>query len=192
MVRKRRDLAAYHKWWGDAQKLETVQTYMMLGSIRLTAAAMEIPERTIISWRNSAWWQEIVDELRLQDKLQLSQKLKKIVEKSLDITADRLNNGEFRIDNKTGEVVRVPVSLKDAHKVSLDMITKRDDILSTEKVTITDAKIDDKLKTLADKFAEYATRSIENKVKPTIEVTDVIFAEETPSAVYEESKREVG
>lgn len=183
MVRKRRTVAAYHAWWGDAQKLETVQAYLVLGSIRLTSAAMEIPERTIISWRNSGWWQEVVDELRLQDKLQLSQKLKKIVEKSIEVTDDRLTHGEFKFD-KMGELVRIPVSMKDAHKVSMDMINKREDILSSEKVQMTDAKAEDKLKSLAEKFAEYATRTIE-KTKAPVVVTDVIYIQEEKDAIHE-------
>ena len=182
-MRKRREIAQYHGWWGDAQKLEAVQAYLMLGTIKLTSAATEIPEKTLISWRNSPWWQEIVDELRLQDKLQLSSKLKKIVEKSLEGVEDRIENGDFHFD-MNGKLKRKPVSLKDLQRVSLEMINKKEDILATEKVVMSDAKVDEKLKTLAEKFAAYAKRAIKQT-----DATDAVFVE-TTDAVHVEEREE--
>lgn len=182
---RRRALEAKGKHWSDGQKLEAVQTYLMLGSVRMTAAALKIPEITLKVWRASTWWKDLESELKIQDELQLSTRLKKIAEKSFAAVEDRLEHGNFVFDQKTGKIRRIPVNLKDAHKVALDSIQQKELIGKKHVDVANDGQILDKLEQLANKFAEMATdkfKQIKDESR-TVEMAEVI--EEYDDAVHD-------
>jgi len=158
---KRRAIDAKGKHWSDSQKLEAVQTYLMLGSVRMTSAALKIPEITLKIWRSSAWWKDLESELKIQDELQLSTRLKKIAEKSFAAVEDRLEHGNYVFDQKTGKIKRIPVSMKDAHKVAMDSIQQKELIGRKHVETANDGQIMNKLEQLATKFAEMATNKFQ-------------------------------
>lgn len=170
---KRRAIDAVGKHWSDSQKLEAVKTYLMLGSVRLTATLLKIPEVTLKVWRATSWWKELEAELKIQDELQLSTRLKGIVEKSLAVVEDRLEHGNFIYDQKLGTLKRVPVNLKDAHRVALDSVQQKDLIAMRYVEKANDGQIEDKLLKLAEKFAEIATKKFnENRTVPMAEVVE--------------------
>ena len=178
---RRRALEAKGKHWSDGQKLEAVQTYLMLGSVRMTAAALKIPEITLKVWRASTWWKDLESELKIQDELQLSTRLKKIAEKSFAAVEDRLEHGNFVFDQKTGKIRRIPVNLKDAHKVALDSIQQKELIGKKHVDVANDGQILDKLEQLANKFAEMATdkfKQIKDEQRTVDMVEDVTDADE--------------
>ena len=117
--------APTNKRWSDTQKIEAVTTWLMLGNLRATSRVLEIPEVTLLSWKKSEWWQEVVREITTQENLTLSNKLKKIVDKSLDIVTDRMENGDFIYDQKTGKLVRKPMLGKDVHKIAMDSLATK-------------------------------------------------------------------
>lgn len=159
-----------------SSRIETVKTFLIFGgSTRLTSAAMKIPEQTIYQWRRQEWWHELERELKQQENMQLSARLKKIVERSLDVVADRLENGDFIYDQKTGEMRRKPVAMKDAHKVAIDSNTQRQLLEQNENFVVAQEQVQDKLAKLAEAFASLS--------KPKVEVTDVVFVEEAPKTL---------
>lgn len=158
-----------NKRWSDSQKIEAVTTYLSLGNLALTASVLKIPEMTLRDWKQKVWWKEIEEELKVQEELQLSARLKRIIESTLSATEDRIKNGDFIYDNRSGSLVRKPVNLRDVHKVTMDMVEKRDKILNKTEMSVPIEAIDAKLAKLAEKFAEIA--------KPKVEVIDVIFEE---------------
>lgn len=161
--RDRSVLAKTNKQWSDQQKTEAVQTYLLLGNLAMTSRILGIPEITLRVWKNTGWWKDLVAEIKSQERVELSSKLKKIVNASLAVVEDRLVNGDFQFDQKSGEVIRKPVNMKDAHKVAMDMNARQELLEKTEKEVVNDASVEDKLLKLADKFAEMATRKIEQK-----------------------------
>lgn len=175
--RRRPVVSASKLHWSDSQKLETVKTYLILGNLTLTASSLKIPYETVKTWKKSEWWKTIEQELMVQEDLQLGDRLKKIVNKSYDVIEDRMANGDFVYDQKTGEMRRKPVNMKDAHKVGLDLQVRRDELVRrhVEGDTITADKIEKTLLDLAKRFEDIANGV--NKNKPSVEVTDVIFGE---------------
>lgn len=171
--RRRATAATTNKHYSDSQKIEAVTTYLSLGNLVLTASVLKIPEMTLRSWKSKQWWKDIEGELALQDELQLSSRLKRIVESTLNVAEDRIAHGDFIYDNKTGSMIRRPVSLRDAHKVTMDMIDKREHLMGKVPQNVSIEAIDDKLKKLAEKFEQIANA----KNQPVIEVTDVIIGE---------------
>lgn len=177
---KRRAIDAKGRHWSDSQKLEAVQTYLMLGSVRMTSAALKIPEVTLKLWRSSAWWKDLESELKIQDELQLSTRLKKIAEKSFAAVEDRLEHGNFVFDQKTGKIRRIPVNLKDAHKVAIESIQQQELIANKHVEVANDGQVLDKLEQLAAKFAEMATdkfKQIQDEPR-TVEMVDIVDNDE--------------
>lgn len=169
---RRRPVDASGRNWSDSQKLECVTTYLSLGNLALTSRLLKIPEMTIRMWKQKDWWKETEAELRQQETLELNVRLKKIIESTLATTEDRLANGDFIYDNRLGQMVRKPVSMKDAHKVTLDLMNRRDVLENKQPRDVSLEQIDDKLAKLAQKFEEIASG------RKAIEVTDVIIGEE--------------
>src|SRR5690606_36127026 len=112
-------------------------------------------------------------EMRVSEQIQLPARLKRIAEKSMAVVEDRLENGDWQYNPKTGQLFRKPVSLKDAHRVTMDVSSKAIE-LDDKQVAAPELQqaTSDKFAELAQKFAELAQRAIE---KPPLEVTDVIY-----------------
>jgi hypothetical protein len=171
--------------WSDKQKLEAVSSYLALGNLALTSRVLGIPEVTLRVWKASEWWKNAVEEVRLQEKIVLSNRMKSLVDAAQVIVAQRLEQGDPVMSPK-GEIVYKPVSMKDAHKVATDLIDRK---AVLDKTTVDAAPQEESntqtLEKLAERFAAMATKSIEKQFnnKRTIDVTDV---EEISSAVHEE------
>jgi len=149
----------------------------MLGSLKIVAGTLKIPHDTLKLWKKSEWWKEVEADLRIQEDLQLSKRLQNIVNRSFDVVEDRLANGDFIYDQKTGQMRRKPVSMKDAHKVSMDVAERRDELINRHiaNESITTDKIESTLANLAKEFARIASKVNNGPV----EVTDVLFGEDS-------------
>ena len=173
--------------WSDKQKLEAVQSYLALGNLALTSRILGIPEITLRVWKASEWWKTVVEDIQRQEKIELSNRMKKLIEASQNIVAQRLETGDAVMTAK-GEIVYKPVSLKDAHKVAVDLIDRKKvmDAAAVDTV-VTDEKAESKLEQLATRFAELATKSIEKNINKqrTVDAVDVEIKEDD-DAVYEE------
>lgn len=175
--------AKTNKSWSDKQKIEAVQSWLLLGNLALTSRVLGIPEVTLRVWKASEWWKNAVEEIKLQEDMQMSARLKKIVDASLMAVEDRITNGDFVFDQKSGEMIRKQVNLRDAHKVATDLMDKKAIIEKAATPAQEEQKDEDRLLKLAEKFADFVTQ----KNKPVIEVTDVIIKEDT-NAIHEERK----
>ena len=160
---------------------------MLGGNINQTAIALQIPPETVRRWTKSAWWKELYDEVKQEDNIVLSHKLQKIVARSLALVEDRLEKGDFFYDQKTGQVVRKEVSLRDAHEVMKSSFQMRESIEKPQAAEVEEGSINDKLAALAKQFEQFA---VAQKEKPPVNVTDVMFIEnkETENALHEERK----
>lgn len=151
------------RWYSDSEKIEAVKLWLIVGNMPVVAASLNIPLPTLKQWRYSKWWEELVQDIRAEKTLQLSNKLKTIAEKALDITIDRLENGDWIYDQKTGELRRKPVVMRDAMQVAnsyLDRHVKLEEKPFQEQAQ---QQVQDRLAALAEAFAKMAnkTRKIE-------------------------------
>lgn len=157
--------------WSDAQKIEAVTLWLTMGNLALTAATLKIPEVTLRKWRATQWWKEIAEEIRLQERVQLSTTAKNIIDKSLTAIADRLEQGDWIYDQKTGQMRRKPVAMKDALAVADRLMDRKEKLDKMEVVNETSESVEAKLNKLMEKFTQVAA------AVPAPMVTDVIFVE---------------
>lgn len=144
--------------WSPEKKIEVVTKWLAIGNMRKVSEDTGVSYVLIREWRTQPWWKEIEAEIRASRVALVDTKLSRIVDKSLELLQDRLVNGDFVLNQKTGEVHRKPVSALVANKVAVDMLTRQvaQQKLEVEvKDTNTKQTIQDQLKMLAAEFAKF-------------------------------------
>jgi hypothetical protein len=166
--------------WPIEKKIEVVSQFLVLGNMRIVAAATGVDYDLCRAWKTQPWWKELEMEIRQTQNIELDTKLSQIVERSIDATMDRIENGDFIYDQKSGEMRRKPVALRDVAKVANDMLTKRELIRgnATERKETTTASITSQLDMLKAEFARM--QNIRTVDVPMVEIV------ENEDAVHEE------
>ena len=111
--------------WTQNQKLQAVSTYLMLGNMAETAVITGIPLATLKIWKVTDWFKEYCLQLQSEDVQQMDSNLKRVITKALKATEDRLDLGDAQFDQRTGEIIRIPVKAHVALKISTELMTKQ-------------------------------------------------------------------
>ena len=150
----------------EKQRLQAVNAYVVLGKVTLVAATTGIPEDTLRKWKASDWWKEAEDEIRRSNKIQLSGRLQTVVQRTLAELEDRVANGDFFFNPKTGKWDRKPISAVQANRVVNDLIDKSMVLEKTaleEKVT--EEGLDLRLQKLKEEMIRFAkAKTIEGEI----------------------------
>lgn len=166
--------------WPIEKRVEVVSQFLVLGNLKMVSAITGVSYELVREWKTQPWWKELESEIRQTQNIEMDTKLSKIVDKSLDAVLDRVENGEFFYDQKTGKIKRKPASLRDVARVSVDMISKRELIRHgvEDRKETTQIAVAEQLKLLAAEFSRW-----NNKLKSPIdvEVTDVTIKEDNVS-----------
>jgi hypothetical protein len=175
---KVRNLTKKHKpntTWPIEKKIEVVSQFLVLGNLKMVAAMTGVSYDLVRQWKGMPWWKELEAEIRQTQNIEMDTKLSKIVDRSLDAVLDRVENGDFIYDQKSGEIRRKPVALRDVHRVSVDTISKRELIRgnATERKENTQITVTEQLKLLAAEFARWNTGSKHTIDVEMVEVLDV-------------------
>lgn len=160
--------------WPEAKKIELVKTYILLGDLRFSAATLGIPEVTARVWKTTEWWRQTELECRRTTKLQLSTKLSDIINKSLQVLNERLDNGDHVYDQKTRSFIRKPVSAEHANKITAQLIDRTLMLEKTMEVEQIDkAGLEARLTKLKEEMINFAKKSVLAKSVNEKEVIDV-------------------
>ena len=172
--------------WPEKKKTEAVLTWLTTGNMVTTSSVIGVGLPTLKKWKQQPWWKEIVDQFQADDKQELDAKYQKIIRKALEVTSDRLENGNFQLDQKTGQILRVPVNISESHRVTMDLVNQQQALRKNQTIEAVQAEtINDKLIKLASQFAEMALGKKEKVVENIPELL-----EGPEDAIYEE--REAG
>lgn len=160
------------------KKYEVVTQMLACGNARLVSSLTGVSPMTITSWKKQPWWSDLEREIKAEEHIKLNTKLSKIIAKSLAVVEDRLENGNTKM-TKDGSLVQVPVELKDAAKVTNDLLSRQHVLEKTmEGGLVETASIQDTLEALKKEFSKWA--STERKK----EAIDIIPKEQ--NAIHEE------
>ena len=151
--------------WTYDTKLTVCELILQTQNHRLVAEMTEVPLETIRDWKKQEWWPDIVNEVQKIRRAELNTRLSKIVDTALTKIEDRLENGDYVLNNKTGEIIRKPVSLKDANAVAKDILGQQISMqrADSEVKIETDAK--DLLQNLAKEFAKLNRKIKQNNAE---------------------------
>lgn len=108
--------------YSESQKRAAVRACITEGSLAKGGAHVGIPWETIAGWKHRfpEWWTKLYAEISLELLSGLTEasqhKALKLRERLLDLLAERVENGESKLNVKTGQVVLVPVGMSDLTK----------------------------------------------------------------------------
>jgi len=159
----------------DSTKTDALKLWLVTGNLKQVAASMNIPYDTLKVWRGSKWWNELSSEIRTEGHLQLSAKMQTIANKAMEVTLDRLENGEQVLDQKSGQILTKPVNMRDAHQVAVSFQDRALKLQSSPQEEAHQLAVHDRLAQLADAFSKMAG------TKPRPEVIDGTFKDITPA-----------
>lgn len=181
----KRDLShEKHKMFPPEKRIEVVTKWMALGNMRLVSELTGVSYGLCRIWKQQPWWADLVNEIRASRDIQVDNKLSKLVDRSLDIISDRLDNGNIVWNKKVGEYDRVPVNLKDTNKVANDLLNQQ---LNLSKKKVIESQADQK-KTVQDQIAMLAQEFAKFNSGRTINVQARVIEE--PNALHD--RREEG
>jgi hypothetical protein len=177
-----------HKWPVE-KRIEVVTKTLALGNMRLVAELTGVSYAIIRQWKQQPWWQELVDEIRASRNSALDTKLSKLVDKSLETVADRLEYGNVYMDKK-GELQRKPLSALEANKIAVDMLNQETLVQKRQQAETGNqqtASMADMIANLAKEFAKFNTNR--TVVQVNKDVVDAVYDERKTG--LQEAVREV-
>ena len=166
--------------WSWQKKLEVATKYNELGNMRLVSELTGVPYSCLVEWKRSDWWPTLIEEVRKQKQLAKVKKMGDIVDRSLEILQDRLENGDQIYDPKSQEIKRVPISMRDASKTATEILDKQIKLEEmANRVEVQRETVQETLKLMATEFSKWTKRQ-STKDAETIEykeLTDAIHEE---------------
>jgi hypothetical protein len=169
-------------------RLEAINLFIAFGGNRSQVGEkLHIPYETLRQWEREDWWKDSYAVIKQQENLVVSAKLHKIILASLGQLEERIEFGDFVFDQKKSTIVRKPVGARDLHTIISDSVDKKIKLERPQQAEQDVVNVMDKLAALAANFSKLAQAQ---QSKTIVEVTDVVFAEETTkkedNAIHEE------
>ena len=150
-------------WYTDDEKLNACAVYAAVGNITEVSRLTGINALTLRDWTGTEWWGEVLRKIRFQLNDQLDSKMTKIIDKALDSVMERITDGDYYVDKKTGKVKQIPMKGRDLAVVSTTILDKRQ-LIRGEPTNISakQSNADTRLEALAEEFAKFVkARTIE-------------------------------
>lgn len=138
-------------------------------SLAETGRQLNVKYDTLKEWKKTRWWADAIQELEEVEKARIAKRLGNLSEKGLDVVMDRLEEGDFAF-NKAGELIRRPVSSRDANRILSDALDRKLKFEAASKHS--QEAVVASLVDLAQRFAELASKK--PKLVREEDVTDVI------------------
>lgn len=154
------------------KKYSVVVLYLQCGNMRLTAEKSGVTPATIENWRKSIWWEDMVQEIKNTDSTEHNNQLTKLIKKTMAVMEDRLDKGDKVLNNKTGELMDKPVTLRDATAAANALMQRQTALSKTQnELQVQKQTTQDILKGLAAEFAKMTNKPI---IAEDIEFVEVI------------------
>lgn len=119
--------------------------------------------------------------------------MSKVIDKALDLIMERIDQGDYQYDQKTGKIVKIPLKVRDLERVASGLFDKRQLIRKQPtSIKTSDLNQADRLLKLAEQFAIFAGQKpqpeklIEEYIEgdyDEINDTDGLQDEETPEEI---------
>lgn len=185
--RKGRSEALYFK---EETRIKAACVYAITGSAAKTGEILGIKPGTIRQWKLQPWWQQVIDRIKSEKDDELDVKLTQIIDKSMEVINDRLENGDFIYDVRSGELVRKPMGGKETAVVTSIMVDKQTLIRGRKQIRKAESEVMDRLKNLVSEFEKMGRSQRAKDITNEVEIIDVTDEEEYKNAKAGDSVQE--
>ena len=73
------DLVHTGSKYGDDVRLRAVTEYLVSGNISIVSRRTGIPRTTLVSWKQSDWWEGLLDKVRHEKEAEIQAQLSQII-----------------------------------------------------------------------------------------------------------------
>lgn len=172
--------------WKESKKIEAVTTYLSTGNLSETARMLGVPIRTLESWKISDWWKEIVKRIQSDEDQELDAKTSKVINKALDNLMDRIENGEYIYDQKTGQLKRTPAKLRDLNTAFNNLLDKRQLLRNKPTRIVEQQSTAVQLQNLAEQFKQFTNKQTKELPDREYIEGDTVVQDESGTYVLKE------
>ena len=162
--RGRRGLSKEHRrlptapgWYPEDIRLYAATIFAATLNVSETAELTGVDAKDLRKWRKEPWFLAILDEVRQENNDRLDQKFNTVMEKALTGMEDRITNGNDQLNQKTGQMIKVPVPLRDLTQAHASILEKRQLLRGQPTSRSESGNIGDKLEKLAEEFLKIAS-----------------------------------
>ena len=106
--------------WSEEKRIEAATVYLNCGNLSMTSRLTGIPRYTIKEWLDKDWWNQLLLDINKAKETDKKNKFSKLIDKSIELLENRLEEGDFQYDPKTGKMIRVPLKARDANRILND------------------------------------------------------------------------
>lgn len=167
------------KTWSYKKRVEVLTTYLTIGVFTKTGEITGVRSETIRKWAREPWWNQLADEIRKQKEQEIDAKLTGIIDKTLNVLSDRLDNGEVIYNPRTNEQVRVPVKSIDATRIFDKVHEKRALVRGDPTQRVERITTEQRLNSLADQFTRFGKGNVQIEDADYEEIDNASEDEET-------------
>ena len=148
--------------WTKKKQLEVLTTYLALGNLSEASRLCNVPYITCKKWKYySDWWKETIEDIQSGEGQRTDNKMSKVIDKALDLIVDRIEQGDYQYDQKTGKIVKIPLKVRDLERVASGLFDKRQLIRKQPtSIKTSDLNQSERLLQLAEQFAKFAGEKI--------------------------------
>lgn len=143
-------------WFSMDRKVEACTLYAVYGSVEEVSKITNIPENHIRAWKQESWWIDLTKQIYVEQNETLGAQINTVLDKTLVHLQDRLENGDYIYDRKSGELKRKPVDTK-VLSILFDNLAVQRRLNRGEPTSISKAiGVDERLKKLQDQFEKFS------------------------------------
>lgn len=143
-------------WFSMDRKVEACTLYAVYGNVEEVERITKIPANHIRAWKQESWWIDLTRQIYVEQNENLGANINKILDKTLVHLSDRLENGDYLYDQKTGNFKRKPVDTK-VLTMLFDNLAVQRRLNRGEPTSISKAiGVDERLKVLQDQFEKFS------------------------------------
>jgi len=148
--------------WTKKKQLEVLTTYLALGNLSEASRLCNVPYITCKKWKYySDWWKETIEDIQSGEGQRTDNKMSKVIDKALDLIVDRIEQGDYQYDQKTGKIVKIPLKVRDLERVASGLFDKRQLIRKQPtSIKTSDLNQSERLLQLAEQFAKFAGEKV--------------------------------
>ena len=144
-------------WYPEEVRIEAVALYAALGNCAEVSRMLQVKPTTIRQWKTTEWWEQMMRRVHMEQDEALDSKFTKIVDTCMDEINDRLKDGEYVYNTKTGATVRVKPKMRDVAMVAVSNLEKRQLLRGQPTSRSEKVDVNDSLQRLANEFSRFAT-----------------------------------
>lgn len=165
------DLYSPQSPYSPEQKIAAAQAYLITGTSVKAQKYCGVKADIIRTWKSkSNWWPDVFNTVKKQKNDELEATFTQIMDKGLHAVADRIENGDVKLQ-KDGSLINVPMGGKELAIVVSIMYDKRA-LLRGDVTSRVEKKEGNALQVLQSKFEDIAKQLEAKPINETFEVIE--------------------